>query len=124
MRRVIAAFLLACLGMMIPLAAAPLRICLLENEIMAAAAKPCCPECKKETKHESDCCMQLEELPDAPLAGFPEEVPPLMAVDLPSEPFLLPPVAVVPVETYCASTPIRGPDEPHRLQAILGVWRL
>lgn len=124
MRRVIAAFLLACLGMIIPLAAAPVRVCLIENEVKAASEKACCPKCTKETKHDSHCCVQLEELPDAPPAGFPEGVPPLMAVDLPPQPFLLPPVAIVAVETYSAATPIRGPDLPCRLQAILGVWRL
>ena len=124
MRRAIAAFLLACLGMMLPLAAAPVRICLIENKIMEAGDKPCCPKCQKETKHDSGCCVQLEELPDAPLAGFPEGVPPLMVVDLPPQTFLLPPVALVPVELFSAAAPIRGPDEPCRLRAKLGVWRL
>jgi hypothetical protein len=124
MRRLIAAFLLACLGMMVPLAAAPLRICLIENKIKEAGDKPCCPKCKKETKHDSNCCVQVEDLPDAPLASFPEGIPPLMSVDLPPQPFLLPPVAIIPVESFVAATPIRGPDEPCRLRAILGVWRL
>jgi hypothetical protein len=124
MRRVIAAFLLACLGTMVPLAAAPVRICLIENKIMEAGDKPCCPKCKKETKHDSDCCVQLEELPDAPPVGFPEGVPPLMAMDLPPQAFLLPAVALVPVEVFSTEAPIRGPDEPGRLRAKLGVWRL
>jgi hypothetical protein len=124
MRRVIAAFLLACLGMMIPLAAAPVRVCLIENELKAAGEKACCSKCKKETKHDSHCCVQVDELPDAPPIGAPEGVPPLMAVDLPPQPFLLPPVAIVPMESYAAATPIRGPDEPCRQRAILGVWRL
>lgn len=124
MRRVIAAFLLACLGMMIPLAAAPLRICLIENRITEAGEEPCCPKCKKETKHDSDCCVQFDELPEAPVANFPEGVPPLMAVDLPPQTFVLPPVAIVPVEIFIPAAPIRGPDEPCRLRAKLGVWRL
>ena len=124
MRRAIAALLLACLGMMIPLAASPVRICLIENEIKAAAEAPCCPKCEKEPGHGSDCCMQVDELPDAPPAGFPEGVPPLIAVDLPVQGFILPAVELVPLEVFSAGAPIRGPDEPCKLRAKLGVWRL
>jgi hypothetical protein len=124
MRRAIAAFLLACLGMMVPLAGAPVRICLIENKIKAAGEEPCCPKCEKETKHDPECCVPVEEIPDAPLAGFPEGVPPLMAVDLPAQAYILPPVAMVPVAVFSAAAPIRGPDGPCRLRAILGVWRL
>ena len=79
MRRLIALLLLACLGMMIPLAGSPLRLCLLENRLLVGGSQCagekdlCCPDCGDH--HEDPCCVQLEELPDAPVPGIPDELP-------------------------------------------------
>ncbi|WP_367875074.1 hypothetical protein [Luteolibacter sp. Populi] len=122
MRRAIAVFLLACLGMIIPLAASPVRICLLESSV--AEQESCCSKCRKEHKHEPSCCVDVDELPDAPLATLPEGLPPIVAIDLPPPVFLLPPVNLVPAAALEMFEPIRGPDTPCSFRARLGVWRL
>ena len=122
MRRAIAVFLLACLGMIIPLAASPVRICLIEARIVGDA--PCCPKCKKETKHDPSCCVDMDELPDAPLATLPAGLPPIVAIDLPPPVFVLPPANLVPAAALEMFEPIRGPDTPCSFRARLGVWRL
>ena len=120
MRRVIAVFLLACLGVLVPLAASPLRICLLETK---AAETSCCSKCHQESKHDPACCLDIEQ-PAAPLPGFPEGVPVAIAIDLPPPVFDLPPVELLPAVAKDYFAPIRGPDTPCRHRAILGVWRL
>lgn len=120
MRRAIAVFLLACLGMLVPLAATPVRICLLETK---AAKTTCCPKCHQEPKHDPACCLEIEQQ-EAPLPGFPEGLPAVIAIDLPPPVFDLPPVELLPVAVPGMFEPIRGPDTPCRHRAILGVWRL
>lgn len=115
---------MVCLGMMIPLAASPVRICLIEHKIVDAGQEPCCPKCKKETKHDPGCCVQLDELPDSPPAGFPEGVPPVIVLDLPPQGFILPLPELVAVSIFSVGEPIRGPDGSCGIRALFGVWRL
>jgi hypothetical protein len=120
MRRAIAVFLLACLGMLVPLAASPPCICLLETK---AAEASCCRKCHQEPKRDPACCVEVEQ-PDATLPGFPAGLPPVIAISLPRPVFVLPPVELLPAEAERYFEPIRGPDTPTRHRAILGVWRL
>lgn len=129
MKRVIAAFLLACLGMMIPLAGSPLRLCLLENRLLVGGSKcgaeekdPCCPDCGDH--HEDPCCVELEEMPDVPVPSAPDELPAPPVMDLPEAAFVAPPPVLAASSVHLAATPIRGPDTPAAHRAWLGVWRL
>lgn len=128
MKRVIAAFLLACLGMMIPLAGSPLRLCLLENRLLLGGSEcgeekyPCCPDCGDH--HENPCCVELEELPEAPAPPAPDVLPSPLVMDLPAPAFIAPPPLITACSVYFAATPIRGPDTPAAHRALLGVWRL
>ena len=106
--------------MLVPLAASPMRICLMETK---AAKEICCPKCHKAPKHDPACCVEIEQH-DAPLPGFPEGLPAAIAIDLPPPVFELPPVELLPAVVLGYFEPIRGPDEPCRHRAILGVWRL
>ena len=128
MKRVIAAFLLACLGMMIPLAGSPLRLCLLENRLLVggsecgAEKEPCCPDCGDH--HEDPCCVELDELPDLPVPQGPDELPSPLVMDLPAPAFIAPLPVLGAGSVHLAATPIRGPDTPAAHRALLGVWRL
>ena len=120
MRRAIAVFLLACLGMLVPLAASPLRICLLDGKAMKTS---CCAKCEQEPKHDPSCCVEIEQH-DAPLPDFPAGVPAVIAIELPPPVFVLPPAELLSAVAEGYFEPIRGPDTPCRHRAILGVWRL
>jgi hypothetical protein len=128
MKRVIAAILLACLGMMIPLAGSPLRLCLLENRLLVGGLEcggekdPCCPDCGD--RHEDPCCVELEELPEAPAPAVPDDLPSPPVMDLPAPAFIAPPPLIHGGSVHCASAPIRGPDTPAAHRSWLGVWRL
>jgi hypothetical protein len=129
MKRVIAAFLLACLGMMIPLAGSPLRLCLLENRLLVGGSEcggeekdPCCPDCGDH--HEDPCCVELDELPDVPVPQAPDELPVPPVMDLPAPAFVAPRTIFTACSVHLAATPVRGPDTPAAHRALLGVWRL
>lgn len=129
MRRVIAALLLVCLGIMVPLAAMPVRLCLLEHRVLVPGASECkvkkskcCPDCGGH--HQKPCCVDLEEMPDATAPSVPEGLPAIVAIDLPAPVFVLPPAVLVEDSTYEAAVPIRGPDSPSAWRARLEVWRL
>lgn len=128
MQRLVAAILLACLGMMIPLAGSPLRLCLLENRLLVggsgcgAEKDPCCRDCGDSP--EDPCCVELEEMPDVPVPPVPDELPAPPVMDLPEPAFVAPPPVLAAVSVHLAATPIRGPDTPAAHRAVLGVWRL
>jgi hypothetical protein len=129
MRRAIAALLLACLGILVPLAATPVRLCLLEHRVLMPGASECglkkskcCPDCGDH--HEKPCCVDLEDLPDAPAPSVPEGLPAIATIELPAPVFVLPPVVLVEDACFEAAVPIRGPDSPAAWRARLEVWRL
>ena len=134
MRRAIAVFLLACLGIIIPLAGSPVRFCLLDHQVHIPGIsecrdqtpeKPgCCPECGNEEHRESPCCLDIDELPDAVVPGTPDGVPPAIVMDLPEPMFSAPIYLAVFESAYEVSAPIRGPDTPAARRAVLGIWRL
>ncbi len=106
--------------MMVPLAGMPVRICTMKAQVVTA---PCCPKCKKESKHDPACCLEIDQ-PDSTLPGIPQSLPPAIAIDLPPPVFVLPPVELLPASAEAYFEPIRGPDTPGRHRAVLGVWRL
>ena len=120
------------MALLVPAAAAPVRVCFLENSALLPGwtATPssdsektkCCPGC--DGKEEGQCCMEVKKLPDAPepaahfilvpvffcLATLETGVPPC-------------PVAEV-VQAFVPAWPIRGPDLPREWRALLGVWNI
>lgn len=115
--------------MLIPLAATPVRLCLLEQRLLIPGASecglkksPCCPDCGDH--HEDPCCVDLEDLPDAPAPSAPEGLPAIAVIDLPAPVFVLPPAVLREASSYEAAVPIRGPDSPAAWRARLEVWRL
>jgi hypothetical protein len=128
MQRIVAAILLACLGMMIPLAGSPLRLCLLENRLLVggsgcgAEKDPCCPDCGDSPVE--PCCVELEEMPDVPVPPAPDELPVPLVIDLPKLAFVAPRPVITDGSVHPAATPIRGPATPAAHRALLGVWRL
>ena len=129
MRRAIAALLLVCLGILVPLATTPVRLCLLEQRVLIPGASECqerkskcCDDCGGH--HEKPCCVDLEEMPDATAPSLPEGLPAIVAIDLPPPVFVLPPAVLVEASSYEAAIPIRGPDSPSAWRARLEVWRL
>lgn len=134
MRRVMAAFLLACLGVIIPLAGSPVRVCVLDGKLLmpgfsecsreAAQKAPCCPDCGEKDHGEQPCCLGIKELPDATTPDDPGRIPAAVVMDLPENLFSIPDPVAVRGEIFHAAVPIRGPDGPVARRALLGVWRL
>lgn len=124
-RRIIAALLLFCVGILIPASATPVRICLLELELSAELQESkCCSDCNRGTEQPDHCCLDLKELPDALASQFPVELPAVVVVDVPLS------LCPTPLETELISAfsyacvPIRGPTSPSDYRAVLGIWRI
>lgn len=137
MNRLLSALLLFCLGLAVPLAATPLRVCLLDHRLLIGGLDecqsdseggklPCCPDCEHHGRKGKpvDCCIDVDPLPQIQKPALPAPLPPLTAIDLPPPVFVLPVLCESTPATCWISGPIRGPDPwpPHR--SVLGVWRL
>ena len=118
MRKFTATFLLICLGIMLPVAAMPVRICLLEPE---ERTDNCCNTCTSDT---GDCCADVDPLPELLLQDGNFEMPeftgyalPPTMMDLPIIPKqILPPSCLARAPTGIGSTTAR--------LAALNIWRL
>ena len=134
MRKSLAAFLLVCLGVLIPLAASPVRVCLLDGTITSAAFPPgapdecadggCCPDCNRDADPQAPCCVDLEELPDSSVPHPPVELPPAVFAELP--PHACPEASIAEPFRSGSHRPVanRGPASPAAYRAVLGTWRL
>jgi len=127
MRRVIATFLLVCLGIMLPTAASPVRICFLQEQIITANVGPdssCCPDCTKETHDSTPCCVDLETMPDAATPQPSIERPPIISISI-CENAILGPLSIT-YDRKSSLLPQRvwGPTSPTAHRAVLGIWRL
>ncbi len=126
--RLASLILLACLGMMLPLAGGPLRLCVAAGSIVASCEQElvepcCCGEVGDVGVPPAPCCIEVPELPD----GLPVDgalvIPAAAVADLPA--------AVVcrlaPVE-FPAGVCLEGesirPPPPRECQRRFGVWRL
>ena len=126
MRKLLAAFLLLCLGMMIPSGAASVRLCLLNGQISPALGDvPCCDECSCEDDESDPCCIDFEQLPDASAPLPPLEIPPALWTGIPP---LLMGLATSArdgsIKPCVVSEPIRGPSSPAAHRAVLSIWRV
>lgn len=134
MKRVVAAFLLFCLGMMIPVGASPFRFCLLEGGIRMSGVQmavdlpdgrnKCCPDCDPASDESDPCCVEVEKLPDSSTPQLPVVLPPVVMSCLPEVPW----VAPASVECECVRPwvfpMIRGPASPAAYRSVLEVWRM
>jgi hypothetical protein len=123
-RKLIAALLLVCFGILIPMAASPVRICTLEENHLVADVSKCCSGCDRETEEHDPCCLELEALPDASAPQPSVELPPLIVSELPQSLLPGPTILVLCNLTDSQSAPIRGANSPAAYRAVLGIWRL
>lgn len=125
MRKLLAALLLFCVGIMIPASASPVRVCLLELGLQSIQEdSKCCGDCEHGKDQPDPCCHDLESLPDSPAPQDPVELPPAVVADLPPVLFASPVPVLVCREGFSVSEPIRGPTSPAACRAVFGVWRL
>ena len=130
-RQIVAILLLACFGILVPLSASPIRVCLLEVDAAAGslvvgldAGKKCCPECIREPEIPDPCCVDVEDLPDSTPRQNSFELPPVVLTDLTELPGLSPLRQEIPSKVFSHSEPIRGPTSPAAHRAVLGIWTL
>jgi hypothetical protein len=127
----VAMLLLACFGILLPLSASPVRVCLLELDFAAGAllvghdaGKKCCAECTREPETPDPCCVDVEDLPDSTSPRSSFELPPVVLTDLAELSGVSAQREEIPSEVLWHSEPIRGPASPSAFRAILGIWRL
>lgn len=130
--------LLACLGMMIPTAVVPTRVCSLESSVLAGGFESygiaqrkdgsekvkCCPLCGEEEDEDNPCCVDIQKLPDSPEASHPFGLPPVLPVEIAEFQVTVKRVEFQLPEVFEAARPIRGPTDPGRRRAMLGVWTI
>ena len=125
MRRLLAALLLFCVGMLIPASATPVRVCFLEFELSSLKQdSACCDDCSQGTDRPDTCCYDLEKLPDSLAPGIAVEVPAAVVTDVLVAwcPALV--MTSAASDRFPVSAPIRGPTSPTAPRAVLGIWRL
>lgn len=118
MRKVLAIILATCLGVLLPAAAAPLRVCLLES---CEQSEDCCNCCSTGLQ---DCCADVKVLPDSPMPGGNFETPAFVGYAIPKVMAELPgiPVSITPRIDF---TQVRtGIGPPTARLAVWNVWRL
>jgi hypothetical protein len=123
MRKLLASFLLLCLGVLVPVAASPMRVCLLDGGIFAASCATEVGCCDCDGSHEP-CCVELEKLPTLSVPQAELELPPALLAELPSWICPQPLASERSREISRYSEPIRGPDSPAARRAVLEIWRL
>lgn len=130
--------LLACLGMMIPAAVSPMRVCSLESSVHVAGFQSfgtahgkdgsekvkCCPHCGEEEDENNPCCVDLKKLPDSLEASLPFGLPVVLPVELADFQVSLERIEFLLPEVFAPERPIRGPTDHGRRRAMLGVWTI
>jgi hypothetical protein len=128
-RQLIAMLLLICVGILVPLSATPVRVCLLDADTAGVLVghdpeKECCPECSRGSETPEPCCVDVEEFPDSTSPQNSFELPSVVLTDLTE---LLGPSPLneeIQSEVVSTSEPIRGPTSPAAHRAVLGIWTL
>lgn len=128
MQRFLATLLMLCLGVLVPVVASPMRVCLLENLVLVAEIETdgtCCDDCEREDGHPGDCCVDLDVLPDSSIPDSSVNAPPLVVIDLPRQIDTLAPRTSDPLRPRMADIAESGTwPPPSARRALLGVWRL
>ena len=128
-RRIAASLLLFCLGLTVPAVAGPMHLCLTELLKSELAEEDCCNHgstcCDSEEPVDSPCCLDLQELPDAPAPPSADPVPEAKVTDLGWNPSI-PPLHAQSGMDLSLERPkrIRGPCSPSDHRALLEIWRL
>ncbi len=126
-QKLIAALMLVCFGVLLPTAAASVRVCLLEERVLIGEFgddAACCSDCSRETEERDPCCMDLEALPDSAVPEASVELPAVPISDLPQNAVILA-VAVIPCgKVFVCTEAIRGRASPAAHRAVLNHWRL
>jgi hypothetical protein len=107
--------------MMLPVAAMPLRVCLLEDK---RVDPDCCSDCDRQSDGRDPCCMDVDPLPDSQTPQPLIVLPPVIVIDLPETTILKPVMMESGCDIFELSEPIRGPTSPAAYRAVLGVWRM
>jgi hypothetical protein len=118
MRRCMAAVLVFCLGALLPLAATPLHVCLLDAAEQSAG---CCDNC---TSGAHDCCAEVRLLPDALMPSGSQTDPALVRSVVPHAMVLLPRIPETIAPPPCFAQPRAGIGPPTDRFAVLNVWIL
>jgi len=133
MRQAIATILLICFGFLIPTAAAPIRVCFIEDKVLepgfqshgetADGKIKCCPDCGGGSE-DGSCCLEVKKLPESlSAASTPVFIPLLFCVEF--LPAVAPDCPVVEIaQVFVPATPIRGPDTPASRRAVLEIWNI
>lgn len=133
MRRILAAFLTVCLGILIPVVASPVRVCFLDGSVLLPGfttygespshKEKCCPKCG-DTEEGESCCLELKRLPDAEFPTGPLVLPSQVCCEV-DVCIAVPSCPVTWIESaHVPATPIRGPDSPGSWRALLSVWNI
>lgn len=118
MRKLTAAVLAICFGILLPAAAMPVRFCLLDP---ADRSEDCCGTCPTRDR---DCCADLEILPEAPMPGGFFETPVFSGYIIPADLGVLPAIPASMVPPPCFPPLRAGIGPPTARLAVLNVWRL
>ena len=128
-RRFGALLLVLSLGLSIPAVAGPLHICLSGFLQAEEPKEDCCgqhsDDSESQKPEDCSCCLDLQELPEAPVPPSPEPTPGASVTDLGWTPSV-PPLADIHSIEVAAERPdrIRGPTKPSDHRALLEIWRL
>ncbi len=128
-RRLGALLLISCLGLSVPAVAGPMHLCLTELLKSESAEEDCCNHgsscCDSDEPLDSPCCLDINELPEAPALPTPEPSPEPPVIDLGWSPSF-PPLADLHGSEVATQRPdrIRGPCTPSDHRALLEIWRL
>lgn len=116
MLKLSAIILLICLGILLPVSAMPVRICLLAFE---ERTDTCCNACDSDVK---DCCADVDAIPDgtAPHRSLETAVFGGHALPPASLAFAVPPERIVP--TSCRARLSNWTCPTSARLAVLGVW--
>jgi hypothetical protein len=118
MRKFTATILAICFGILLPAAAMPMRVCLLDQ---AEQSEDCCGTC---STNNVDCCVDSEGLPDSQLPSGSFETPPFVGNALPPTMAELPRIPESIVLPPCLARPPNGIGSTTARLAVLSVWRL
>jgi hypothetical protein len=118
MRRFTAIILVICFGILIPAAATPIRICLLDPEERTG---DCCRTCSSDS---NECCADLAPLPDTSIPNGNFETPSFVGYPIPYTLATLPLIAERIALPSRHARPAAGIGPPTARLAALNVWRL
>lgn len=123
MRRLWACLLLLCVGIALPAVGGHAHICLAEWIANTPHHGDCCCDEGGNRPEKSECCIELERLPDGLQPAPQPVVPPAPVLDLNLLETWPPQERIVSPGRGGQAERIRGPAPPSVRRALLAVWR-